>query len=161
MAKPRTVRNGIDYGDIKPYAMNKKDHSDYVDMTADFATNGLATPEDTEDMVDLIDSTSALHNPEAFIAMANHDEGHYEPALVDRPIKELNEMFGNTKDGIRITQSDIDKMGSSRLPSNHVTSPLEKVNGASPVIYRKGMLEDYKPVAPKDKGPDPRRRPQV
>jgi hypothetical protein len=161
MAKPRTVRNGIDYGDIKPYAMNKKDHSDFIDIAASNASNRFATPEDTDDMVEVANNTSSLDNPEAFLRMASHDQDSYEPALVDRPIKELNEMFGDTKDGIRITQSDIDKMGSSRLPSNNVESPLEKINGASPVLYRKHMFSDTKPVAPKDKGPDPRRRPQV
>jgi hypothetical protein len=161
MAKERTVRGGIDYGDLKKFAVSKTDHNNIYDMTAELARTGANSPEETEEMSAMLGDISALDNPEAFLKLQNPDTGKSEPALVDRPIKELNEMFGNSADGVRITQSDLDKMGSARFPGEAATSTLNPLNGSTPVIYQKGIPADHKPVTPEDRGSDPRRRPQV
>jgi len=141
MAKERNIHKGADLGDLKRFAMSKKDANTIAEVGA--LGGELGHTEAAEHAGKLLNDTSELDNPEAFVSIQN------DTPLVDRPIAELNEMFGNTDDGIRITQSDIDKMGHARLNAENAKSPLaspEPGEGA-PVIYRKG-LKSRRPPGP-------------
>jgi hypothetical protein len=94
--------------------MSRKDYQN-IDISAKVAQ--LKNPID-EARAEGLD-TAILDNPEMFATAP----GHFDTALVDIPISELEKMYKNSSEGIPVSGDDLAKMGSSNLkPFNNVTT---------------------------------------
>jgi hypothetical protein len=85
-----------------------------------------------------------LNNPDMFAKTP----GHFDKALIDTPVAELNKMYKDHPEGLPVSGGDLAKMGSSRLTPG-VNIPLFD---GMPTAHL------YKTTAPSDRAQDPNRR---